>query len=277
MKIELKIEAPGVQVYAYEINEETKALLQENAKNVFKESGIPEIDEEEEKRIKENEEKGFVYRSPMEIVEENAKVTLISHGIAARTEGCKYTASINGDEKPFYPESFEYREMEDFENSDDIEDAIKFGGWPDTVDRNNYVWIPIGDGDFKHIPGSEHPIPEGYAVIFEVISYSSGTLHTSFEADEDFKLTDLKLIVDDPDNSGHDLAWLYYCDVFGGIYDQNRDKPFDEDTIRAVDYKGERHDFNLDFQGGSGWYEAHEKDEAGWGISFLVNSWLEEN
>ena len=77
----------------------------------------------------------------MEIVEENAKVTLISHGIAARTEGCKYTASINGDEKPFYPESFEYREMEDFENSDDIEDAIKFGGWPDTVDRNNYVWI----------------------------------------------------------------------------------------------------------------------------------------
>ena len=277
MKIELKIEAPGVQVYAYEINEETKALLQENAKNVFKESGIPEIDEAEEKRIKENEEKGFVYRSPMEIVEENAKVTLISHGIAARQEGCKYTASINGDEKPFYPENFEYREMEDFENSDDIEDAIKFGGWPDTVDRNNYVWIPIGDGDFKHIPGSEHPIPEGYAVIFEVISYSSGTLHTSFEADEDFKLTDLKLIVDDPDNSGHDLAWLYYCDVFGGIYDQNRDKPFDEDTIRAVDYKGEQHNFELDFQGGSGWYEAHEKGEDGWFPSFLVNGWLDEN
>ena len=277
MKIELKIEAPGVQVYAYEINEETKALLQENAKNVFKESGIPEIDEAEEKRIKENEEKGFVYRSPMEIVEENAKVTLISHGIAARQEGCKYTASINGDEKPFYPAFFEYREMEDFENSDDIEDAIKFGGWPDTVDRNNYVWIPIGDGDFKHIPGSEHPIPEGYAVIFEVISYSSGTLHTSFEADEDFKLTDLKLIVDDPDNSGHDLAWLYYCDVFGGIYDQNRDKPFDEDTIRAVDYKGEQHNFELDFQGGSGWYEAHEKGEDGWFPSFLVNGWLDEN
>jgi len=218
-----------------------------------------------------------VYRSPMEIVEENAKVTLISHGIAARQEGCKYTASINGDEKPFYPAFFEYREMEDFENSDDIEDAIKFGGWPDTVDRNNYVWIPIGDGDFKHIPGSEHPIPEGYAVIFEVISYSSGTLHTSFEADEDFKLTDLKLIVDDPDNSGHDLAWLYYCDVFGGIYDQNRDKPFDEDTIRAVDYKGEQHNFELDFQGGSGWYEAHEKGEDGWFPSFLVNGWLDEN
>ena len=73
MKIELKIEAPGVQVFAYEINEETKALLEENAKNVFVECGIPEIDEAEEKRIKENEEKGFVYRSPMEIVEENAK------------------------------------------------------------------------------------------------------------------------------------------------------------------------------------------------------------
>ena len=166
--------------------------------------------------------------------------------------------------------------MEDFENSDVIEDNIKFGGWPDTVDRNNYVWIPVGDGDFKHIPGSEHPIPEGYAVIFEVISYSSGTLHTSFEADEDFKLTDLKLIVDDPDNSGHDLAWLYYCDVFGGIYDQNRDKPFDEDTIRAVDYKGERHDFNLDFQGGSGWCEAHEKAEDEWFPSYQVSGWLDE-
>ena len=51
MKVGLKIEAPGVQVYAYEINEETKALLEENAKNVFKESGIPEIDEGEKKRI----------------------------------------------------------------------------------------------------------------------------------------------------------------------------------------------------------------------------------
>ena len=67
MKLELKIEAPGVQVFAYEVNEETKALLEENAKNIFVESGIPEIDEAEEKRIKENEENGFVYRSPMSI------------------------------------------------------------------------------------------------------------------------------------------------------------------------------------------------------------------
>ena len=140
MKLELKIEAPGVQVFAYEVNEETKALLEENAKNIFVESGIPEIDEAEEKRIKENEENGFVYRSPMEIVEENAKATLISHGIAARQEGCKYTATINGDEKSFYPAMFEYDEMEDFENSDYIEDAINSSGWPDTIDQNNYVW-----------------------------------------------------------------------------------------------------------------------------------------
>jgi len=278
MKLELKIEAPGVQVFAYEVNEETKALLEENAKNIFVESGIPEIDEAEEKRIKENEENGFVYRSPMEIVEENAKVTLISHGIAARQEGCKYTATINGDEKSFYPAMFEYDEMEDFENSDYIEDAINSSGWPDTVDQNNYVWIPVRDGEtFKHIPGSEQPIPEGFVVIFEVISYSSGTLHTSFEVDEDFQLTDLKLIVDDPDNNDHDLAWLYYCDVFGGIFDQNRDKPFDEDTIRAVDYKGERHDFNLDFHGGSGWYEAHEKGEDDWFPSYQVSGWLSES
>ena len=62
MKLELKIEAPGVQVFAYEINEETKSLLEENAKNIFVESGIPEIDEAEEKRIKENEENGLIYR-----------------------------------------------------------------------------------------------------------------------------------------------------------------------------------------------------------------------
>ena len=33
MKVELKIEAAGVQVYAYEINEEAKNLLEENANN----------------------------------------------------------------------------------------------------------------------------------------------------------------------------------------------------------------------------------------------------
>ena len=60
MKLELKIEAPGVQVYAYEIDAATKELLKENANNVFKESGIPELDEEEKKRIKENEAKGLI-------------------------------------------------------------------------------------------------------------------------------------------------------------------------------------------------------------------------
>jgi len=102
-------------------------------------------------------------------------------------------------------------------------------------------------------------------------------LHTAFDVDDDFKLTDLKIVNDDPDmGDDYPLAWLYYCDVFGGIADQNEDKPFDEDTIRAIDYKGERHDFELDFQGGSGWYEAHEKSEDGWFPSFLVNGWLDE-
>ena len=45
MKLELKIEASGVQVYAYEIDAATKELLKENANNVFKETGIPELDE----------------------------------------------------------------------------------------------------------------------------------------------------------------------------------------------------------------------------------------
>ena len=85
MKLELKIEASGVQVYAYEINDEAKNLLEENAKN-----GSP--------------------RRGIEIVEEHARVTLISHGIAARNEGCKYSAFLDGKEKPFYPTQFEYAE-----------------------------------------------------------------------------------------------------------------------------------------------------------------------
>ena len=276
MKLELKIEAPGVQVYAYEINAATKELLKENANNVFKETGIPELDEEEKKRIKENEANGLIYRDPIEVVEEHSKVTLISHGIAARNEGCKYTASIDGEEKVFFPCMFEYAEIEDFENSDYIEDAIQSYGSPDNVDVDDHVWIPIGDYDFQHL-GAKESIAEGHTVIFEVIPYSSGTLHTSFEVANDFKLTDLKLFIDNPDtNEEYDLSWLYYCNVFDGILDQNGDKPFDEDTIRAVDYKGERHDFHLDFQGGSGWYEAHEKGEDGWFPSYLVNGWLSE-
>lgn len=249
MKIELKIEASGIQIYAYEINEETKNLLEENANNDFPVSG-------------------------MEIVEEHATVTLISHGIAARNEGVKYTATINGEEKPFYPTNFEYGEIEeDFENSDYIKEAIEFADLPDSVDPNDCVWMPIGLDRFHHIPGSEHTIPEGHTVIFEIMPYSFGTLHTSIEVDEGFKLADLKLVVDYPDNAEHDLAWLYYCDVFGGIFDQKEDKPFDEDTIRAVDYKGKRYDFDLDFQGGSeGWYEAHEKSGDGWFPSFLVST-----
>ena len=276
MKLELKIEAPGVQVYAYEIDAATKKLLQENANNVFKETGIPELDEEEKKRIKENEANGLIYREPIEIVEEHSKVTLISHGIAARHEGCKYTASIDGEEKAFFPCMFEYDEIGDFENPDYVQDAIKFSGWPDDVDADDHVWIPFNSDEFQHL-GAKEAIAEGHTVIFEVIPYSSGTLHTSFEVADDFKLRDLKLFIDNPDtNEEYDLSWLYYCNVFDGILDQNGDKPFDEDTIRAVDYKGERHDFHLDFQGGSGWYEAHEKGEDGWFPSYLVNGWLGE-
>ena len=151
------------------------------------------MDEAEEKRIKENEANGLIYREPMEIVEEHSKVTLISHGIAARQEGCKYTATINGDEKSFYPAMFEYDEMEDFENSDYIEDAINSSGWPDTVDQNNYVWIPVWW--MKILPAYSSRVvlrsyekgAEGFhTVIFEVISYSLWNLHTSFEVEERF-------------------------------------------------------------------------------------------
>ena len=105
MKVKLKIEAAGVQVYAYEINEEAKNLLEENANNGFPISG-------------------------MEIVEEHATVTLITHGIAARNNSCKFTASIDGEEKPFYPAMFE---SEDFDDPDGIKDAIGMSSWPDTA------------------------------------------------------------------------------------------------------------------------------------------------
>ena len=45
MKLELKIEASGVQVYAYEINDEAKNLLEENAKNGSPRRGIEIVEE----------------------------------------------------------------------------------------------------------------------------------------------------------------------------------------------------------------------------------------
>ena len=74
MKLELKIEAPGVQIYAYEIDQEIQGLIDKNADD------------------------GFPVRV-MEIVEERVSPILISNGIPPRKNSCKHKAIIAGEER----------------------------------------------------------------------------------------------------------------------------------------------------------------------------------
>ena len=53
-------------------------------------------------------------------------------------------------------------------------------------------------------------------------------------------------------------------------------KKFDKPFIKTLHINDKLLDFNLDFQGGSGWYEAHEKAEDGWFPSYQVSGWLSE-
>ena len=249
MKLELKIEAPGVQIYAYEIDQEIQDLLDKNAYHGFPARG-------------------------MEIVEERVTPILISNGIPPRKNGCTHKAIIAGDERTFYPIELHG----DWTKSEDIEDAIKFSEWPD-VTPQDCVWVPKSYEEFIYIAGPHIPT-EGNCVIFEIIPYSNGTLHTSLEVEDDFKLSDLKLICDCPDASqdSDSIAMLYYNMIFDDIRDKYRDTPFDEDSIRAVEYNGEQYFFELDFSGGSDeWYAVLQKDKDGYSAThfatILGSSW----
>ena len=254
MKLELKIEAPGVQIYAYEIDQEIQGLIDKNAND------------------------GFPVRG-MEIVEERVSPILVSNGIAPRKNSCKYTAIINGEEKPFYPIYF----YGDWMNPEDIEDSIKSSEWPDLTSQD-CIWIPDAHEEFLYMPGTTIPLV-GNCVIFEIVPYSHGTLHTSLEVEDNFKLGDLKLVTDCVDG-GQDLesiAHCYYNKHF--LFDEIRDKyghtAFDEDSIRAIEYNGKQYFFDLDFYGGSdGWYVVLEKDKEDYFAthfaSILGGSWHTE-
>ena len=178
MKLELKIEASGVQIYAYEIDQEIQDLLDKNAAHGFPERG-------------------------MEIVEERISPILISNGIAPRKNSCKYKAIINGEEKPFYPIYFDG----DWMKPEDIEDAIKSSEWPD-VTTQDCILIPDAH-EFLYMPGTTIP-SAGNCVIFEIVPYSNGTLHASLEVEDNFKLSDLKLVTDLVDGS-QDLESIAHC------------------------------------------------------------------
>ncbi len=253
MKLELKIEAPGVQIYAYEIDQEIQGLIDKNADN------------------------GFPVRG-MEIVEERVTPILISNGIAPRKNSCKYTAIINGEEKPFYPIYF----YGDWMNPEDIEDSIKSSEWPDLTSQD-CILIPDAHEEFLYKPGTTIP-KVGNCVIFEIAPYSHGTLYTSLEVEDNFKLSDLKLVTDCLEG-GQDLESIARCYYDGHLFDEIRDKyghtAFDEDSIRAIEYNGKQYFFDLDFYGGSdGWYNVPKKDKEGYSAtsfaSILGGSWHTE-
>ena len=251
MKLELKIEAPGVQIYAYEIDQEIQDLLDHNAAHGFPKRG-------------------------MEIVKESVSPILISNGIAPKKYSCKYTAIINGKEKPFYPI---------YLDDDDIEASIKNSEWPN-VSAQECIMIPYHYEEFQYLPGQLIP-SEGNCVIFEITPFSNGTLHASFEVEDDFKFSDLKLVNDLIDGSQdiESIAYCYYTEHGHNLFEDIRDKyihtAFDEDSIRAIEYNDEQYLFDLDFYDGSdGWNVVLEKDKEGYSAthfaSILGGSWHTE-
>jgi len=280
--VEFKFKAKGVQISSYEINEETQRLLEQNA-----DDGFP--------------------RSPVEIFEENChQYTLLTYGISASNDNLEKTVSIDGKEQPF---AIADSELADFSVPGE---PVVIDGEGGTIFYEQDALITerlmadsvlsaqlkgcILDVDganeafYNYIPGKSGPIAEGNAVIYEIIPYSTGTLRISFEADKDFKLQDVRLLKDDPDQPGvYESDWIqgatkyelsnhYYTEVLWEVMDSHPDSALDEDTIRGIIYKGERHDGELDFMGGNGWYQSFTRSDDGSKliVSYVINGWLND-
>ena len=121
---------------------------------------------------------------------------------------------------------------------------------------------------FQHTPSYDYLISNGSVIVFEINSYSYGNLHTSFKVQDDFKFPDLKIVTDyvDVSENQSQLSKLYYSKVFHRLFsDQDATKcSFDEDAIRAIEYDGKRYDFDLDYQEGTTFFLAFEKNDNQW-------------
>lgn len=274
IQLNIQTQLEGKQIIAYEIDSNTKNLIENNS---FKDKAM----------------------SCIEFIENNSSTTtLLSHGIdisCMSRDYFKCTYKINeGASQTFYPIRIELPRKElDELNSDNYlsyaDNHIKFQNsdlWPTyethqkDINFSSIVWENIVCADdnfgerFYHIPGLNKSIANNNTVVFEIVSYTNGNLSTSFIVDDGFKLPDLILINDDVDvwDSESEIAWLYYRKVFHKLYSnsalESGVSAFNENSTRAVEYKKKRYDFDLSFLGPNEVsYMAFEKSEDYWSPS----------
>lgn len=275
IQLNIQTQLEGKQIIAYEIDSNTKNLIENNS---FKDKAM----------------------SCIEFIENNSSTTtLLSHGIDISSmmsrDYYKCTYKINeGASQTFYPIRIELNRKElDELNSDNYlsyyDNHLKTYNWELDPTKETYqkdinfssiVWenIVCADDnlgeDFYHIPGLNKSIANNNTVVFEIVSYTNGNLSTSFIVDDGFKLPDLILINDYVDvwDSESEIAWLYYRQVFHKLFSNSARESgvsaFDENSTRAVEYKKKRYDFDLSFLGPTEVsYMAFEKSEDRWSPS----------
>lgn len=122
-------------------------------------------------------------------------------------------------------------------------------------------------------------IADGNELIFQIIHYERGTLTASFETNDLIDINDIRLCVTNTDfgKDEHQLCNAYYSALHWDLMKEYGESTcFDEVCISAIEHEGQRFSFDLDFEGGSGWYTYLERDGDDWERSLWKNQWLEE-
>ena len=282
MKVELKIEGPGIQVYCYELNAERKKEFQENFDKMVI---LPEAWKMD------NPGKEWIPpRYPMDMVEEyceNGVPILITHGMMGPRYGVdiNVSLSVDGKDKEFAGvcavewDVFEDDFINEFVNPD-LEFDLNGEGLDKKPTNFDECILHIGNCLEHNIEGLKKEraeAPHNHLLVYRIISYTNGCLTASFEVDDDFKPSQLVLTDEDPDTSG--IEYIYYRNIFDDLRDRYRDSiGFDENTLRGVLYKGQLYDFELSFKGGDRFVVGlvnDSGDERGWYDAYRHDSWVD--
>ena len=285
MKVELKIEGPGIQVYCYELNAERKKEFQENFDKMVI---LPEAWKMD------NPGKEWIPpRNPMDMVEEyceNGVPILITHGMMPPYHGLPHdgshmtvSLSVDGKDKEFAGVCAVKNVYEDDLMEFDDPDVLEFHLDGEVLDKKPTNF----DECILHIEDLEYLVeglkkeraeaPHNHLLVYRIISYTNGCLTASFEVDDDFKPSQLALLDECPDSSG--IEYIYYRNIFDDLRDRYRDSiGFDENTLRGVLYKGQLYDFELSFKGGDRFVVGlvnDSGDERGWYDAYRHDSWVD--
>ena len=282
MKVELKIEGPGIQVYCYELNAERKKEFQENFDKMVI---LPEAWKMD------NPGKEWIPpRYPMDMVEEyceNGVPILITHGMMGPRYGVdiNVSLSVDGKDKEFAGVcAVDYEVLEDDFINEFVNPDLEFHLDRESLDEKptnfDECILHIGRDLEYNIEGLKKEraeAPHNHLLVYRIISYTNGCLTASFEVDDDFKPSQLVLLDEGPDSSG--IEYIYYLNIFDNLRDRYQDSiGFDENTLRGVVYKGQVYDFELSFKGGDRFVVGlvnDSGDERGWYDAYRHDSWVD--